>query len=80
MRKRLDIKAVWDSDLQVLLENLGIWEELLLGEVTCLECQRVVSLENLGTIIPREDGAEVTCDDPQCLRAVTARHMLPAHD
>lgn len=80
MRKRLDVKAVWDSDLEVLLKNLGILEQLLLGEENCSVCGRTVDLENLGAIIPRGDQPAVTCDDASCVRVVTSPEVSAARD
>ena len=80
MRKSKNIKAVWDSDLETLLGNLEIWEPLLLGELVCQICGRTVDLENLGTIIPATERADVTCDDARCVHAVTNREVMSAGD
>jgi len=78
MRKRIEINAVWDSQLQHLLENLGILEPLLLGKLTCAQCGRTVDLDNLGAIIPQKDEVTVVCDDTPCIHSATrSKGSLP---
>jgi hypothetical protein len=72
MTKRVELQAVWgDSDLRTLLENLGIIERLLTGELTCSVCGKTVDFDNLGAILPQADSAQVVCDCAHCIRAVT---------
>ena len=80
MRKRIEVKAVWDSQLQSLLENLGILEPLLLGKLKCARCGRTVDLDNLGAIIPQKDEVIVVCDDTPCVHSVTRSEVLLPHD
>ena len=75
MRARREIKAVWDSDLKVLLENLGVIEPLIQGDFICIVCDNNVDLDNLGAIIPDGNQVSVTCNDTRCVRAVTSREM-----
>jgi hypothetical protein len=71
MRKRIEVKAVWDSQLKDLLGDLGILEPLLLGELTCAQCGRMISLDNLGAIIPQRDNVILVCDNTPCVHALT---------
>ena len=71
MRKRVKVNAVWDSDLESLLRSLDMFEPLLAGNVSCAVCERTVDLDNLGAIVPREDGALITCTDALCIREFT---------
>jgi len=71
MRKRVELQAVWDSDLRTLLESVGIFEELLTGSLSCAVCGRSVDLDNLGAVIPTRDTARVVCDCARCIRSVT---------
>ena len=72
MRERLNLKAVWDSDLEELLRNIGALEPLVHGELACKVCGQSVDLDNLGAILPRNQGISVTCGTVECVRAVTA--------
>lgn len=80
MRKRIEIKAVWDSQLKHLLENLGILEPLLLGKFKCTRCGRTVDLDNLGAIIPYKDEVTVVCDDTLCIHFEIKSEVALPHD
>jgi len=80
MRKRIEVKAVWDSQLQHLLENLGVLEPLLSGKLKCAQCGRTVDLDNLGAIIPQKDEVIVVCDDTPCMHFVTKPGVSSPHD
>jgi len=80
MRKRIEIKAVWDSQLKHLLENLGILEPLLLGRLTCARCGRTVDLDNLGAIVPYKDKVIVVCGDTPCIHSETKSEVVLPHD
>lgn len=71
MRKRLEVKAVWESELKYLLESLDILEPLQRGEVACALCNRTVNLENLGLIIPQKDKVLIVCDNVACIHSLT---------
>lgn len=73
MRRRLRVKAVWDSDLEQLLQNLGVLDRLITGEFTCVVCGRSVDLENLGAIVLRGQEVMVACVEVSCIRGVKSR-------
>ena len=70
MRPRLRVKAVWDSDLEELLANLGVLDSLITGEFTCVVCGRSVDLDNLGAIVLRGQEVMVACVEASCIRGV----------
>ncbi len=80
MRKRIEVKTVWDSQLKELLGNLGILEPLLLGELSCAKCGRRVDLDNLGAIIPEKDNVILVCDSTPCVYALTRPEVPPRDD
>ena len=80
MRKRIEVKAVWQSELEHLLSSLSILEPLLLGELTCAVCGRTVDLDNLGAIMPQEDRVLVLCDYVPCIRRLTKSEVSPTHE
>ena len=73
MRKRLEVKAVYDQDLEQVLANLGILDELVTGKLTCAVCGCQVDLDNLGTIFPDGDKVGISCDNDRCVRRITNR-------
>jgi len=72
MRKRVEVKAVYDQHLERVLTNLGILDKLIAGEVNCAVCGCQVDLDNLGTIFPNGEDVGVSCDNDRCVRAITA--------
>ncbi len=73
MRKVATVKAIYDSDLDQLLTNLGMLDKLIAGELRCAVCGCQVDLDNLGTIFPNGDELRVSCDNPRCVRIITSR-------
>ena len=73
MRKRVEVKAIYDQDLELVLANLGILDKLIAGELICAVCRCQVDLDNLGTIFPDDDEVGVSCDKDRCIRIITTR-------
>ena len=73
MRKRVEVKAVYEQDLEQVLATLGILDKLIAGEISCIVCGCRVDLDNLGTIFPSEDEIGVSCDNDRCVRIITTR-------
>jgi len=71
MRKRIEVKAVYDQHLERVLANLGILDKLTVGELNCAVCGCQVDLDNLGTIFPNGEDVGVSCDNDRCVRAIT---------
>lgn len=76
MRKRVEVKAIYDQDLQQVLANLGILGKLIAGELNCEVCGCQVDLDNLGTIFPDGDEVGVSCDNNRCVRTITIRGAM----
>jgi len=60
------------SDLKEHLDNFGMWEKLMAGELNCFVCKRKVDLDNFGMVFRSDDDYSVTCSDLDCIRAVTS--------
>ncbi len=73
MRKRVEVKAVYDQHLEQVLANLGILDKLIAGEFNCAVCGCTVDLDNLGTIFPDGEEIGVSCDNDRCVRTITIR-------
>lgn len=76
MRKRFEMKAVYDQDLEQILTSLGILDKLIAGELSCAICGCQVELDNLGAIFLDGDETRVCCDDDRCVRKITT-HGAP---
>lgn len=66
-RPNVEIDAVLDEQLDVLLEQLGIGEDLRSGRYTCRVCKEVVDRRNLKIIVPSGQQIEFVCDKPSCV-------------
>jgi len=73
MRKRVEVKAVYDQDLEQVLASLGILDKLIEGELSCAVCGCQVDLDNLGSIFPEGDEIGISCDNDRCVRIITTR-------
>jgi len=73
LRKKVEVKAIYDPHLEQVLQKLGIMDELIAGELNCEVCGCQVDLDNLGTIFPDDDKVGVSCDNSRCIRAITTR-------
>jgi len=73
MRKRVEVKAIYDQDLQQVLANLEILDKLIAGELNCAVCGCQVDLDNLGAIFPEGDDVGISCDNNRCVRIITTR-------
>ena len=73
MRKRVEVKAIYDKDLEQVLANLGVLDKIIAGEINCAVCGCQVDLDNLGSVFPEGNEIRVTCDNNRCVRTITAR-------
>jgi len=73
MRKRSEIKAVWDSDLEHLLASIGILDDVVAGKLNCAICGGQVNLHNLGAVFPRDGQVAVSCDNSGCVHVAINR-------
>ena len=66
-RPRVDLPAIHDADLVTVLRAYGLFEDLAADRIKCCECQRILSLDNIGTLRRRSSGLELVCDRHGCL-------------
>lgn len=65
--KKSKVKAVYDDDLPLLLESLGILEKVRQGEVNCVYCGNTVNLDNLEAIFLKNKEIKFVCSKPICI-------------
>lgn len=61
------MQAVHDDDLVTLLKSLGVYEKFSEGQFICRFCQKPITVENLGAIIPVDGKIAFSCDAPKCI-------------
>ena len=65
------LQAVHDDDLISLLISLGIYEKVKNHQINCTFCQKPISEENIGAIIPLDGEIALVCDTPKCLKRMS---------
>ncbi|MCJ7648560.1 MAG: hypothetical protein MUP85_08100 [Candidatus Lokiarchaeota archaeon] len=60
-------KAVFDEDLTDLLKSLGILDAVNTGYYKCEECDCTISIENIGSLIKKENEIKFTCNKFDCM-------------
>ncbi|HOF98436.1 MAG: hypothetical protein KBG33_04050 [Paludibacteraceae bacterium] len=68
MKEKNKIPTVFKEDLKKLLQSINEMEPIENGERLCKICSKVISLENIQLIIPRQHNTfDFICDSPVCL-------------
>ncbi len=66
------IKAILDTDVENLLKRTVQFEQLLKGELFCVNCGNIITIDNIGLMLPMKtpEGLKVSfyCDDIDCLK------------
>tara|TARA_R110001592_G_scaffold43005_1_gene139519 strand:+ start:37864 stop:38103 length:240 start_codon:yes stop_codon:yes gene_type:complete len=76
VRKKVNIPAIHDKDLQDILKEFNLLDRINLGEITCLNCSKEITIENLGGLVSKDGGIKVFCDDPECIALETPNNEL----
>jgi hypothetical protein len=74
MKNKLNIPAIHDNDLSKVLDELGLLSKIEKGELICLNCSKIITLENLGGLVPRKNTADILCNDPECIASETIKN------
>ncbi|HET9571650.1 MAG TPA: hypothetical protein VFP20_09620 [Bacteroidales bacterium] len=68
MTEKYKIPAVFNEDLQKLLESIEEMKPIENGQRICKVCSKVISLGNIQLIIPRQAKTfDYICDSPVCV-------------
>lgn len=71
-----EIQAVHDDDLQILLESLGVFEQVQNGTEKCAYCGKAINLENLQCIFPDNNEINFCCTEDSCYRMLVNRGLI----
>lgn len=71
-KKIQTINAVLEEDLEALLKQTDKYEDLVNGRVLCENCNKIITIENIGIVIPdiKNNSIELKfyCDDIDCIQ------------
>lgn len=62
-----EILAVHKMNLENFLKKLELWEPLLKGQIKCAVCDGVITIENIGFIIPSGEEIILCCSNIECI-------------
>jgi len=71
MKKQLDLKAILDSDIEGILEKIGLLELVNQGKIKCEFCERKITLDNLYCIYVESNEFKFCCDRISCYEKLT---------
>ena len=67
MEKKIQIPAIHDKDLRLILDKFGLSERIDKGNEFCELCNKLITWENLFALKVVENGAIIFCDEPDCI-------------
>lgn len=68
MKEKNKIPAVFKEDMRKLLESVNELEPINKGQRVCKVCSKVITVDNIQIIIPRQNNTfDYICDSPICV-------------
>lgn len=61
-----EIKAAYDKEFDAVLERLGLLDKIRGGELNCVFCENLVTLENVHGVFSKGGEFRVSCDRLPC--------------
>lgn len=62
-----NLRAVFDDDLDQLIDSLGLRDQFESGNIRCGFCNEVITFDNLRALTKIKDEIVVICDKAQCI-------------
>jgi hypothetical protein len=62
-----EILAVHKERLEEFLKSIGLWEQLVKGELKCVFCGVPITVDNIGLIVPSKGKIVVCCSKSECM-------------
>lgn len=61
------LRTVDDSDLEQLLDDLGVLDAVKSGQAKCKYCEDVITFDNLAALFPEGGHVKFVCDKSECV-------------
>lgn len=71
--KRKIISAVYEDDLEKIVQNLGLLDEIKKGEIRCSGCSNIITLSNVRYIFRKGDNIHFCCDKMSCAEIIRTK-------
>ena len=65
MKKRMEIPAIHDKDLLLILKELDLLDEINDKKIKCSNCDEVITIENIGALKKENNQISLICDNPE---------------
>lgn len=75
MKNRIEIPAIHDKDLEVLLKELKLLSQVENEELKCSVCGDLITMKNIGGIIPEMNSVRIICDNSECIASESIKHL-----
>jgi len=64
---QVNIEAIHDKDLRIVLGSLGLSESIDNGTLLCKFCSRPIKWDNIGAIFLKKGNVTICCNMVECL-------------
>lgn len=71
MRECVELPAIKDNELRLILDKFNLSKKIDSGEVICVSCEKVIQWENIGALLVDNGGLVIYCDSPECIEEVS---------
>lgn len=61
------INALYEPQLEDMLQKTGQWEDFQAGKCPCAGCQTPVTVDNLGLMLESQNGFQFICRNSLCI-------------
>lgn len=70
-KKKIEVNAIIDTEVENLLRQTSQYESLLEGKIKCKSCNTVITPENIGIMIPTNTDSKIIlefyCEKINCM-------------
>jgi hypothetical protein len=67
MKEKIEIPAIHDKEFVTILKDLGLFESIEAKNANCINCNELLTFENIGGIKIIENSPKLICDNSECL-------------
>ena len=66
-KKKLELNAVYNSEITQVLSSLGLIDKLEEGKIHCSDCGQQITYDNVGVIYSGEGEVKIKCSSISCV-------------
>lgn len=59
-----------DKAFELALRNIGYWDKLVAGTLTCMSCGRKLEIDTVGAWFVSVESIVFLCNDPDCVQSI----------